>query len=294
MHKLKAFMQLARPHQYVKNGFIFLPVLFGHRLTDPTALAPAWWAFVAFCLAASGIYAVNDLRDLNEDRNHPTKKSRPLAAGLMSRSEAGCGAGMLFALSLAVALMFLDPLFLSVLGAYLLLNLTYSYGLKHVALIDVFCIALGFVLRIFAGGQAAGIWPSHWLVLMTFLLALFLALAKRRDDLLLLAEGKNVRQNLNKYNLEFTSLSMVILAAVTIVSYILYTVSPEVSAKHATHNLYLTSFWVILGLLRYMQLTFVYQETSSPTMLLFKDIFLQITVISWLSSIYLIIYVFGR
>lgn len=294
MDKLRALAQLARPPQYLKNGFIFLPLFFGHRLHDLNAVWAAWWAFVAFCLAASSVYAVNDIHDIHEDREHPAKKFRPLAAGVLSKSEAGLFALVLVALSLAVSLTFLGPVFLLPLGAYLLLNLVYSYGLKHLAIIDVFCIALGFVLRIFAGGLAADVWISHWLVLMTFLLALFLALAKRRDDLLLAAHGHNVRRNLDNYNLEFVSLSMVLMAAVIIVSYILYTVSPEVVSKHRTNNLYLTSIWVVMGLLRYMQITFVEQRSGSPTLILLKDSFLRVIILLWLLSFYLLFYVIGR
>ncbi len=188
-HKLKALVQLARPHQYLKNGFIFLPLFFGHRLHDLQALAPACWAFAAFCLGASSVYVINDLHDVEEDRQHPVKKLRPLAAGIITRQEAGGLAAGFMVLSLAVAWLFLGPGFLLPLGAYVLLNLVYSYGLKHLAIIDVVCIAVGFVLRVYAGGLAADIPPSHWLVLMTFLLALFLALAKRRDDLLLTSMG---------------------------------------------------------------------------------------------------------
>jgi decaprenyl-phosphate phosphoribosyltransferase len=292
--KLRFLVQLARPHQYLKNGFIFLPVFFGHRLFDHHVLVPTCWAFVAFCLAASSVYVVNDIHDVNEDRQHPAKKSRPLAAGLVSRSEATLFSLVLAALSLAVVLTFLTPMFLLPLGAYLLLNLTYSYGLKHLAIIDVCCIGVGFVLRVFAGGVAADIMPSHWLVLMTFLLALFLALAKRRDDLILAANGQIVRRNLDNYSLEFVSLSMVLMAAVIIVSYILYTVSPEVVAKHKTNNLYLTSLWVIIGLLRYMQIAFVEQRSGSPTLILLKDSFLQGIILLWLLSYYLIFYVFGQ
>lgn len=294
LHKLKALVQLARPHQYLKNGFIFLPLFFGHRLHDLQALIPACWAFAAFCLGASSVYIINDLHDIEEDRQHPVKKLRPLAAGILTRQEAGWLAAGFMVLSLAVAWLFLGPGFLLPLGAYVLLNLVYSYGLKHLAIIDVVCIAVGFVLRVYAGGLAADIPPSHWLVLMTFLLALFLALAKRRDDLLLTVNGPQVRRNLDGYSLEFVSLSMVLMAAVVIVSYILYTVSPEVVAKHGTNDVYLTTIWVIMGLLRYMQITFVEQRSGSPTLVLLKDSFLQVIILLWLLSFYLIFYVFGH
>jgi len=295
MNKYRAYLQLARPHQYLKNGFIFIPLFFGHKLYDYQALWTTFWAFVVFCLGASSVYVVNDLHDIELDRQHPTKRFRPLAAGVLSKTAAIRFFAVLLISCLLISLTFLDRIFLLPLGAYLALNLAYSYGLKNLAIIDLSCIALGFVLRVFAGGIASEVWPSHWLILMTFLLALFLSFAKRRDDLLLAEVGHhNVRRSLNKYNLEFISSSMVVLAAVIIVSYILYTVSPEVVSKHGTNNLYLTTFWVILGFLRYLQITFVEQKSGYPTLILFKDIFMQVVILLWLLNYYLIFYVLNH
>jgi 4-hydroxybenzoate polyprenyltransferase len=184
----------------------------------------------------------------------------------------------------------MPPAFLLIISIYLLINIAYSFFLKHIAIIDIVCIAAGFVLRIFAGGVSANIDNSHWIVIMTFLLAIFLALAKRRDDILLAANGNDTRKNIKGYNLEFVSSGMMVMASVIIVSYILYTVSPEVTAKHGTNQLYLTSFWVIIGILRYMQITLVEERSGSPTMLLLKDIFLQTVVILWILNSYIIIY----
>ena len=294
MNKYLAYVQLARPHQYVKNGFIFLPLFFGHKLHDYQALLTTFWVFVVFCLGASSIYVVNDIHDVEVDRQHPTKKFRPLAAGVLSKSEAVFFFAVLFLCCLLLSLTILDPIILLPLGAYLALNLAYSYALKNLAIIDVSCIALGFVLRVFAGGLAVNIWPSHWLILMTFLLAMFLSFAKRRDDLLLAEAGHNVRRSVDNYSLEFISLSMVVFVAVIIVSYILYTLSPEVVSKHGTNNLYLTTFWVILGFLRYMQITFVEQKSGYPTLILFKDLFMQIVILLWLLNYYLIFYVMNH
>ncbi|MBS3810026.1 MAG: hypothetical protein KGY38_07735 [Desulfobacterales bacterium] len=159
--------------------------------------------------------------------------------------------------------------------AYFLLNTAYSYYLKHIAVVDIVCVAVSYVLRAFAGAVVITVFPSNWLILMTFLLALFLALAKRRDDLLLAQSGKNTRKCIEHYNFEFISGEMMVMASVTIVSYLLYTVSPEVIAKHGTDNLYFTVFWVILGFLRYMQLTFVEEKSGSPTQVVLRDTFLQ-------------------
>ena len=193
--------------------------------------------------------------------------------------------------SLMLALVFPDFSVLSLTAGYIGMNIAYSFSLKHIPIVDVVTIATGFVLRVFVGGRAAGIPVSHWIVLMTFLLALFLALAKRRDDLLLAADGKHLRRSLNGYTMEYISLSMGVMAAVTIVSYILYTLSPEVIIKHGTDNLYLTTFWVIVGLLRYLQIALVEKFSGSPTRTLIQDVFLQITIAGWFAHFVLLLYI---
>ena len=290
MSRIQAYLRLMRPYQYSKNAFVWFPLFFGHKAHDFPAVMQTLAVFALFCLMASGVYIINDLKDLEADRHHPMKKNRVLAAGQASRAEATVLSAMCIVVSLGTAIILLDRKVGLILGAYLLLNLAYSWRLKRVAVIDVVCIAVGFVLRVFAGGVAAEIWPSHWLVLMTFLLALFLALAKRRDDLLLATSAYKPRECLDGYNMEFISLSMALMAAVIVVSYILYAVSPEVISKHHTENLYLTVFWVILGLLRYMQLTIVTQQSGSPTMILLRDRFLQATIVLWIASCYVILY----
>lgn len=182
---------------------------------------------------------------------------------------------------------------LFILGGYVILNIAYSLYLKNHAIIDITCIAIGFVLRVHAGGIAAQVTVSQWIIIMTFLLAIFLALAKRRDDLIILSEGgERPRASIDGCNKEFVSISMMVMASVIIAAYILYTVSPEVAAKHGTHRFYLTGFWVILGLLRYLQITFVQNRSGSPTTVLIYDRFLQITILLWLISAYLLLYYF--
>ena len=290
MSKIRALITLARPHQYIKNVFIFLPIFFAHKLFDSHALIQTCWAFVVFCLGASSVYVVNDIFDVEVDRIHPIKKHRPLAAGILANREAFIFAGILLLFSLLLTITQLNLIFFLLLSSYLLLNYLYSCSFKKYAIIDINVIAVGFIIRVFAGGLTADVFPSHWLIIMTYLLALFLALAKRRDDLLLMSSGQKVRQNIDGYSLEFVSHSMVIMAAVIIVSYILYTVSPEVILVHKTTNLYLTTFLVIIGLLRYLQITFVEQRSGSPTSIILKDHFMQTVIILWLLSAYFIIY----
>jgi 4-hydroxybenzoate polyprenyltransferase len=201
-------------------------------------------------------------------------------------------AGLFLLAALAGALL-PKPDFLLILGAYLILNVAYSFFLKHQAIIDVVCLALGFVLRVLAGGVAAAVPVSHWIIIMTFLLALFLALAKRRDDLLLAAEGQSARRSIDGYSLEFVSTSMAVMAAVIIVAYILYTVSPDTIQKHGTDRLYLTGIWVVVGLLRYLQLALVENCTASPTKILLQDRFLQTVLALWILSFFFLLYNFG-
>lgn len=292
LNKAKLYLQLARPHQYVKNGFIWLPIFFALKMGDIEALEQTLIAFVAFCLAASGVYVLNDLKDIQEDRRHPTKKNRPLASGALPRWRAAVFMTSLLLLAALTGSLLSKPDFLLILGAYLLLNVAYSFFLKHQVIIDLVCIAMGFVLRVLAGGVAAAVPISHWIVIMTFLLAIFLALAKRRDDLLLATEGQSARSSIDGYSLEFVSVSMAVMAAVIIVAYILYTVSPDTIQKHGTDQLYLTGFWVVLGLLRYLQIALVENRTASPTKILLQDRFLQAVLMLWILSFFFLMYNF--
>jgi decaprenyl-phosphate phosphoribosyltransferase len=162
--------------------------------------------------------------------------------------------------------------------------------LKHLDVVDGVCISLGFVLRLCAGGVAANVPISHWIVALTFLLALFSALGKRREDVSLAADGHGARKSLDGYNLEFVGLAVEVMAAVIIVAYLLYTVSPDTIRKHCTDKLYLTSFWVIVGLLRYFQITLVEVRSGSPTKIFLSDRFLQLVMVLWLLSFFLLHY----
>jgi 4-hydroxybenzoate polyprenyltransferase len=291
MKNMAAFIRLARPKQYLKNGFIFLPLFFGYQFTHWQPLLRVTLSFLVFCLAASSVYVLNDLKDIQDDRLHPVKKNRPLASGVISVTHARYFFVLLTLSSLSLALIFPDISILTLTACYIGMNIAYSFALKHIPIVDVATIATGFVLRVFVGARAAGIPASHWIVLMTFLLALFLALAKRRDDLLLSADGGHLRRSLNGYTMEYVSLSMGVMAAVTMVSYILYTLSPEVIIKHGSDKLYLTTFWLIIGVLRYLQITLVKNLSGSPTLVLIRDVFLQITIAGWIAHFALLLYI---
>ncbi len=277
----KSYISLLRPHQYIKNLFVFAPLFFSFRFLEAEPLLRTFAAFAAFCLVASSVYIFNDIKDIAEDSRHPAKKFRPLPRGLVSISQAYTCMAVLLLAGLGLGLI-LDWRIVFILAGYSLLNTFYTLKLKHIAVLDVFIIGIGFVLRIFAGAEAAMVHASMWIVLMTFLLALFLALAKRRDDVLLSDEGKGVRKCIDGYNLEFVNVSMIIMAAVTLVSYILYTISPEVQDRFDSRHLYLSAVFVLLGIMRYLQIVFVQQGGGNPTRVMLEDRFMQITVVFWL------------
>lgn len=284
---MKNIFILIRPHQWIKNFFLFAPLFFTFNVNLEEILHVSI-GFILFSLAASAIYILNDYFDIAEDQAHPTKKNRPLASGAISKILAW---GMIvFLLSIAlIGSAYISLSFLTIVLLYLAMNTAYTLKLKHISILDISIIAIGFVLRIYAGAVLIHNIPSMWIVLVTFVLALFLALAKRRDDCLLSLEGKKTRKNIDGYNLEMVNAAMTLMAGVTIVAYIMYTVSPEVTTRLGTHHLYLTAFFVILGVMRYMQLTFVEQNSGSPTKLVLKDRFLQAIIVSWIVSFYIII-----
>ena len=290
----KDIIRLIRPKQWIKNFFVFVPVCFGGALFDYQALFNVAIAFVTFSFAASSIYCFNDLRDVADDRLHPEKCKRPIASGAVSTGQAYAIMATMIVGSLLLTLL-LPPKRMAGLAAivscYFVLNLLYSIKLKQYAIIDVCIVAMGFVLRILAGGMASGIVLSHWIVLMTFLLTLFLSFAKRRDDVVRMQKtGVAPRKNTHRYNLTFINEAINLTGAITIVCYIMYTVSPEVVNRFDTQYLYLTSFFVILGVLRYIQLSVVDNKSGDPTEVALNDRFTQLTILAWTISFFLIIY----
>ena len=289
--KIVSVAKLLRPHQYVKNLFVFLPVFFGMKFLDLHVLLKTTLAFFSFSLIASSVYIFNDIHDIEEDKKHPQKRFRPLASGQISQVEAYVLLSILLVLGGGVAVLWLPVEFIWVLLLYILLNAIYTLRLKHLAILDIAIIAFGFVLRLFAGSVAGEVVLSRWIILMTFLLALFLALAKRRDDFLMyMTDGKVLRKSIEGYNLSFIDTTMSIMAAVIIVAYVLYTVSPEVTKRFHADNLYFTTLFVILGVLRFLQITLVQEKSGSPTKILLHDRPLQMAVIGWLILFGLIIY----
>ncbi len=287
---MKNYFEIIRVQQWLKNFFIFAPLFFSGHLLETDKLVYCALAFLAFSLNAGSIYIINDYKDIENDRLHPTKKHRPLASGTISKVTALVLFCFLALSSLVLAFLLNQNLGI-VISIYFGMNLMYSFGLKKISLIDIFIISIGFVLRVTAGGMVTGIEVSHWLYIMTFLIALFIAFAKRRDDVLLeMQTGEQMRKSVSGYNLEFISSAISILCGILIVSYLLYITSPEITLRFQNRHAYISTVFVIMGVLRYLQITLVEGNSGSPTKVLIKDRFLQITVVLWMLFFAFIIY----
>lgn len=287
----KDYIRLIRVHQYVKNLVIFFPIFFFGQISDTNSLFSALLAFVFFSILASSVYIINDYMDREDDAKHPTKRFRPLASGVISPIEALAFITIFLMFAFIGSLLFLPFTVVLILATYFLLNIAYTLHLKKVAIFDITIISIGFVLRLFAGGYAIGVDISMWMILMTFLLAMFLAVAKRRDDIIILRKtGKVMRKSISGYNLEFINAAMVMLATMVLVSYVMYTASAEIIQQWGSDNIYLTSVFVVVGIMRYMQLTFVEEKSGNPTKLLLHDRMLQLTIVGWLASFAWFIY----
>lgn len=289
-------LKLIRPHQWLKNVFVLIPMFFGGSLLDPEDIRASLLTFLAFSFVASSVYCFNDINDVEADRRHPVKCKRPLASGAVSMGTAWMLMALMFVLAALMTALLGDRGHILKVGGvllfYYILNICYCAKLKQYAIVDVCIVAFGFVLRVLAGGFATDITLSKWLVLMTFLLTLFLSFAKRRDDVLRMNEtGEPPRKNTIRYNLTFINQAITITASVTLVCYIMYTVSPEVVARLGSDLLYLTSVFVLLGLLRYIQITVVDKKSGDPTKIMLRDRFTQLVVVLWALTFLILIYI---
>lgn len=290
--------KLIRPHQWLKNLFIFLPLFFSGQLLRLDYIGIGCLVFLAYSLACSSIYCLNDILDRKADALHPVKKFRPIASGKLSVPAAWLL--VIFLLLVSGGILWQMQPFIErkalfsaacLIGFYYGLNVCYCLWLKRIAVVDVLIIAFGFVLRILVGGTVMSIELSHWIVIMTFLLALFLAFAKRRDDVILYQKtGNKPRANIHRYNETFLNQVITVIVAVIIVAYIMYCVTPEVMERMNSQYVYATAVFVLSGLLRYLQLTIVDGKSGSPTKVLMTDHFLQLCIAGWMLSFVVIIY----
>jgi 4-hydroxybenzoate polyprenyltransferase len=284
-----AFVRLLRPRQWVKNAFIVAPLFFTPAAWTKTQSLSVLLTVIVFCLLSSAVYVINDYADRDADRLHPVKKTRPIASGEISPTGALAIAAALLGAAAILAVALLPHAVVLIAALYFAINLLYSFWLKHVSLLDVLIVAAGFVLRVDAGAAAIAVEPTVWIVICTGLLALFLALAKRRDDLAKdLSETH--RPSLAGYNRRFIDQALAMILGALLVSYLIYTTDQTVIARYGTDKLYLTAPFVIAGVLRYLQITVVEERSGSPTDIALTDRFLIVTMLGWILVFGLLIY----
>lgn len=281
-------IKLFRPHQWIKNTFVFLPTFFSGQILLGDVFLKTLIAFFLFSFTASLIYIINDYVDVEQDKLHPTKKNRPIASGKISKAFAKILMGVLLVVILGVGYFYFENYTLIPLAIYFVLNLAYSFGLKHIPILDVSIISIGFILRVVFGGLVTGIYVSKWAFLLTFFLALVLALGKRRGELI--AINSTSRKVLDGYNKEFLSAALVISVSITLVCYVMFSISDDVINTFGTEYIYITTLFVIIAILRYLQLTFVFNKTESPTKVIYSDAFIQVMILLWIISFAVIIY----
>jgi 4-hydroxybenzoate polyprenyltransferase len=270
-----------RPQQWTKNLLVLAPLLFSQNILNSTAVLQAATAFGLFCLVSSSVYLFNDIKDRHEDSLHPLKCHRPLAAGMIDLSTAWTMAAILLVVAFTGAAM-VNRVFFLILAGYCILNVLYSVWLKHVVILDVFVVACGFLLRVAAGGAAIHVEISHWILICTTLLALFLSFAKRRHELLLLGQkGTDHRHVLHEYDAPFLDMMIGIVTASTVMSYALYTVSEETIRRFHTKNLVFTLPFVLYGIFRYLYLVYHKNHGGDPTQSLLTDWPILINILLW-------------
>jgi 4-hydroxybenzoate polyprenyltransferase len=279
--KMSDLLKLLRVKQWVKNLFVFAGLFFSRRYVNFPDVSHAFWAFLAFCMISSTVYIINDLLDIERDRQHPKNQNRPLASGRIKKRTAHLLSIATFLTVMLPSLYFNIKLAMIVL-IYFLLNLAYSFKLKHVVILDVFIIAIGFVLRVLAGTLAINIAASHWLLLCTFLLSLFLGFAKRRHEITLMGEGEtSTRKVLSAYSPYFLDQMLAVITPSVFLTYVLYTVDAETVAKYGNHRLIYTTPFVIYGIFRYQYLVYKRNE-GNPSDIVYKDISLILSIAAWL------------
>ncbi len=285
------YLKLVRVPQWIKNFFVFVPLLFSQHLFDVDYFSTTLFAFVVFCLASSLIYVINDIIDIEADKAHPTKKNRPLPSGLISKRSALIVAAVLTAV-IVILLPQFNKEFLYFVTAFVLLNVLYSFWFKHIVILDVFSIALGFSIRVLAGAVVISVPISSWLILTTMFISLFLGVMKRHSELILVAESENApsRKVLSQYSLNFADQMATVAAAGVIICYALYTVSERTVSAFGTENLIYTTPFVVYGIFRFMYLEYISNKGDNTTKIVFSDLQLILTVLIYAFTTVSIIY----
>lgn len=288
---MRSILRLLRPQQWLKNAFVFTPLIFSKHLTESEFGVRAVMAFIAFCLVSSSVYIINDILDRNADKLHPVKKKRPIASGQISVPFAAIISLFLFAGSVSISL-FLNQSFTGIVLSYFVLQSAYSAVLKHIVLVDVFVIAFGFMLRVFGGAMAIDVMISHWIVITTLFLSLFLAVSKRRSELSMI-QNLNIESKrivLEQYSIQFLDYVLIITSTGVIISYSLYTMAERTISVFGSENLIFTTVFVLFGIFRYLFLVINKGEGENPAAVIVKDKPMGINLIVWVCSVLMIIY----
>jgi hypothetical protein len=299
--KLVKYLRLIRVHQWIKNCFVFVPLLFSQHLFDLYYFLDALSAFIVFCFASSAIYVINDIVDIDADRAHPNKKNRPLPSGKISIGAAIITATILLILVFWLMMYFNNEFILLVVG-FVILNVLYSFWMKNIVILDVFSIAAGFSIRVLAGAFAIQVPVSSWLILTTMFISLFLGVMKRRSELILVSENSarnspNIEQTssqtrkvLREYSLNFADQMATVAAAGVIICYALYSVAPRTVSVFQTERLIYTTPFVVFGIFRFMYLEYIGGKGENTTKLLATDLFMILDVIFYILATVIIIY----
>jgi len=287
---LKYYISAIRPRQWTKNLILFAGIIFAHRFFNGEAVLRSVLAFLDFCLLSASVYLLNDLKDVETDRLHPVKCYRPIASGKIGLKTASVYFAVMAAAGIGLA-MYIGGQYLIVAGAYFLMMIMYSLRLKHIVIVDMMVIAAGFVLRAVAGAVAVGVMISSWLLVCTTSLALFLVIAKRRHEVVLLGDNaKGHRKILEEYGDKFLDQMIAIVTALTLISYILYTVDQTTIEKFHTHRLILTAPFVLYGIFRYLYLVYQKNMGGKPEEVLLNDLPLMAAIGLWVVTAMAIIY----
>jgi 4-hydroxybenzoate polyprenyltransferase len=287
---LRLVVVAARPGEWIKNVALLAPLFFSHNLLDRELFTLSLVAFAYFCIASSGVYLINDICDRDGDRKHPQKRNRPIASGALPVGAAVTAAVCLFATAVFGGLLLNGPFGL-IISSYVALNILYSTWLKHVVILDVFCIAVGFVLRVVAGAVVIDVEMSHWLLICTMLLALFLGFSKRRYELVNLTKDASLhRRVLTEYDPHFLDMMIGIVTSVTVVSYVFYTISNETIQRFHTDKLLLTVPFVLYGIFRFLYQVYHRNGGGNPSRTLVTDGPLLVNIILWGAACGIIVY----
>jgi len=287
---LAYILESLRPQQWLKNFFIFAPLIFSQNVTDPVLFKRSLLAFAIFCLLSGSLYILNDLKDMEEDKLHPIKSKRPIASDKLKKDHAIIAFVVVSVISFLLCLL-LNMNFFYIALFYYILQISYSFRLKHVVILDVFIVATGFFIRVIAGGLAIEVYISPWLLICTALLALFLAMSKRRHEIILLEQdAENHRPILREYTPYLLDQMIAVVTASTVIAYCLYTISEETVTKFGTTKLLFTVPFVLYGIFRYLYLIHQKSEGGTPEVLILKDKPLLLDIVLWIVCASIIIY----